>query len=106
MLCFRFCQRENQVGGLVGFAKGCVIKDCYADVEVKGGHSVGGLIGSLDGNESFSIENCYTVGSILTNGGGGLIGSAWLRGDRNGVINNCVSTSGVTSSAKMELLEV
>ena len=95
-----FVKGKNQVGGLVGFAKGCVIKDCYADVEVKGGHSVGGLIGSLDGNESFSIENCYTVGSILTNGGGGLIGSAWLRGDRNGVINNCVSTSGVTSSAK------
>ncbi len=93
-----FVKGKNQVGGLVGFAKGCVIKDCYADVEVKGGHSVGGLIGSLDGNESFSIENCYTVGSILTNGGGGLIGSAWLRGDRNGVINNCVSTCSVTSS--------
>ena len=93
-----FVKGKNQVGGLVGVAKGCVIKDCYADVEVNGGHSVGGLIGSLDGNESFSIENCYTVGSILANGGGGLIGSAWLRGDRNGVINNCVSTCSVTSS--------
>ena len=91
-----FVKGKNQVGGLVGVAKGCVIKDCYADVEVNGGHSVGGLIGYLDGNESFSIENCYTVGSILTNGGG-LIGSAWLRGDRNGVINNCVSTCSVTS---------
>ena len=92
-----FVKGKNLIGGLVGVAKGCVIKDCYADVEVKGGHSVGGLIGDLDGNESFSIENCYTVGSILANGGGGLIGSAWLRGDRNGVINNCVSTSSVTS---------
>lgn len=91
-----FVKGKNQVGGLVGVAKGCVIKDCYADVEVNGGHSVGGLIGYLDGNESFSIENCYTVGSILANGGG-LIGGAGLRGDRNGVINNCVSTCSVTS---------
>ena len=95
-----FVKGKNQVGGLVGVAKGCVIKDCYADVEVNGGHSVGGLIGYLDGNESFSIENCYTEGSVKGYSAptGGLIGGAWLRGDRNGVINNCVSTSSVTCS--------
>ena len=93
---------KNQVGGLVGNTKGGNIKNCFADVDVRGGHSVGGLIGYLDGNESFSIENCYTEGSV--NGTfstlGGLIGNAWLRSDRNGVISNCVSTSNVNSVEK------
>ncbi len=92
---------KNSVGGLIGNAKGVVIKDCYTDVDVKGWGIVGGLIGYLDGNETFSIENCYSEGNISSmTGAGGLIGGGGLNAGVKGSLNNCVSTSGVTSSAK------
>ncbi|DAA87988.1 TPA: hypothetical protein CPT87_02120 [Candidatus Gastranaerophilales bacterium HUM_5] len=94
-----FVKGRNNVGGLVGNVKGCVIKNSYADVEVRGECSIGGLIGAIDENDSFRIENCYTEGSVNSSiyTAGGLIGWARIRGDVKGVINNCVSTSSVTS---------
>lgn len=85
---------KNHVGGLVGLQKGGVLLNCYADVNVSGyAHSVGGLVGSIDANESCRIENCFSLGSAeaALSRIGGLIGGVSNRWDRTLTIMNCVS---------------
>ena len=92
-----FIRGKNGVGGLCGGIKGAVLKDCYAVVDVYGyDHSIGGLVGSIDYNAGFTIENCYSAGSVHgANGIGGLIGSLNVRGDMTSNIINCCSISNV-----------
>ena len=89
---------RNNAGGLAGILKGGAIVNCYADVQISGaGHSVGCLIGSIDGNENNRVENCFTIGSAnVSYKVGGLIGAAWNRSDRTLTITNCVSIADVT----------
>ena len=91
---------KNQVGGLVGQGKGTVLVNCYADMEVHGAsNAVGGLIGYIDPNASWRMENCFSIGTVESNTCvGGLIGMIAVRGDRTGTLINCVSTSDVIAS--------
>ena len=62
----------NSVGGLVGYAN-CNVTNCYAIGNVSGNDNVGGLVGSTDGR----IENSYAIGDVSGNDNvGGLLGDA------------------------------
>ena len=89
---------RNNAGGLAGMLKGGAIVNCYADVQISGaGHSVGCLIGSIDGNEHNRVENCFTIGSAnVISKVGGLIGAVTNRADRTLTVTNCVSIADVT----------
>lgn len=65
------------------------INDCYSTVTVTGGSRVGGLAGMNNG----SVANCYSTGTVAGEGSGvgGLVGE-----DIAGTISACHSSSSVT----------
>jgi len=87
----------NQVGALVGRNDGDVI-NCYATGSVSGtSHTVGGLVGCLNGG---TISNSYATASVTSSGSGwegsqigGLVGYV-----TTGTISNCYSTGSVTQT--------
>ncbi|MEN6336865.1 MAG: GLUG motif-containing protein, partial [Phycisphaerales bacterium] len=93
-------QGNTCVGGLMGkdLAGGSrggpaivsKIARCFAETEVVGGSSVGGLLGS---NSYMSIESCCASGSVA---GGDLVGG--LVGKNDAAIVNCYATGSVTGS--------
>ncbi len=74
--CYTYANVEGRysVGGLIGTTKNCVVEECYAicNVVLSAKHiapdcpcnNVGGLIGT-----SGTINNCYGMGSIRSEGG-------------------------------------
>ena len=80
---------KNYVGGLVGYSKKGVIRDCWAAGSVRGDQRVGGIIGGFIGSGD-SIYNSYFIGELYatTEGGekdyaaarcvGGIVGHANL----------------------------
>ena len=75
------------VGGLVGFASGATISDCYSDITVysPSGSKIGGMAGFL-GSGSV-VDGCANYGHVSTHAGGNLSG---------GVIGQIHSNSVVT----------
>ncbi|MHC4539423.1 MAG: GLUG motif-containing protein [Planctomycetota bacterium] len=80
------------VGPLVGWLEEGTITDCYVEGGIVSGDAdVGGLVGS---NQD-SIADCYAIGIIWCNsGGGGLVGNNW--GDT--IITNCYSAGSVSGN--------
>jgi hypothetical protein len=79
------------IGGLVGCSWGGFISNCYSTGSVNGAGWVGGLVGTVEGNEG-NISNCYSTGDV--NGVlqvGGLVGHSM-----GGFISNCYSTGSVS----------
>ncbi|MHC1711148.1 MAG: filamentous hemagglutinin N-terminal domain-containing protein [Solidesulfovibrio sp.] len=77
----------NEAGGLIGYwGTGTSITNSvlnsFATGNVTGGYTVGGLIGSINGNGTVIVDNCYATGTVTSNapyssavdGVGGLIG--------------------------------
>ncbi len=66
-------------GGLVGYARSAMIRNCYNRSGVNGKDSVGGIAGILSGTDSL-IENCYNTACILGDSSfGGLLGTVGNR---------------------------
>jgi len=86
----------NRVGGLIGSAGfGSIISKCFATGTVTGRKSVGGLIGSITGDDT-QVVDCYARGAVIGEWRvGGLIGQlAW-----NAVsVDNCYSTGAVSGT--------
>lgn len=86
------------VGGLAGHNSGTV-SDCYSLATVRGGTTIGGLLGSSRGSDA-SVSHCYSTGPVIPEDAvnvGGLLGY----GSADGV-EQCfwdVETSGQTTSA-------
>ncbi|MGL5512075.1 MAG: GLUG motif-containing protein, partial [Sporomusa sp.] len=85
------------VGGLVGYLKNSSIEDCYTEGPVTSTTDdrsyifAGGLVGMIEGNDSF-IRNCYTTGDVSGKVDvGGLVG-----GHYGGIIENCYTTGNIT----------
>ena len=101
-------------GGLIGFAGGSLVVDCYSHCDVVGEGQdnvgfVGGLIGRLMENMSLfnmkggMVQNCYATGQIRSGGAkisyaGGLIGDIY----KSGVVSSYYdkNTSGMNDSGK------
>jgi len=86
-------------GGLVGmnYATG-TISNCYFKGNVRGLQDTGGLVGQ---NKS-TIQNCYTTGEVRGGGSlyvGGIVGCNVVDGKTAILIENCYSTSTLTSSS-------
>ena len=86
----------NNVGGMFGTARECVITRSSADVDISTkGQLVGGLIGA-DAGLGVRIENCWTSGTVITESSiaGGICGDLVATGSS---IINCYSTATVTT---------
>lgn len=53
---------ESNIGGIVGY--GTKVTNCYNIADVEGTSNVGGIIG---GGTVITVENCYSIGSIIGN---------------------------------------
>ena len=86
----------QKVGGLVGYASGTEIINCYSTGNVNPSNNIGG--GLVGENISSTITNCYasvTVsGNWYTPDLGGLVGK-----NENSTINNCYSTGSVSGQS-------
>ena len=79
---------KKWIGGLVGYNRRGIIKDCYSTCSVSGNELVGGLVGY----HRDTIENCYAAGSVSGNQNvGGLVG------DNRGTITNSYAAGMVLS---------
>ena len=84
----------GRVGGIVGSAKGTVIRNVSYAGRVYGGQSVGGIVGRMRGG---SIQNAWHAGAVRGTGQflvGGIVGVAGV----NAVIQNVCNTGAVTGN--------
>lgn len=64
--------KSRLVGGVVGFADGCIIEDCVNRAAVTGGSSTGGIVGL---GSAGKIENCRNEGNVTgESNAGGILG--------------------------------
>jgi hypothetical protein len=85
------------VGGLVGYNSGTLSR-CYSTSMVRGGHCVGGLVGSngLGRSSGGPVTLCYSIGVVSgTESVGGLVGQ------NGGDVIRCYSTSVVTGASEV-----
>ena len=85
---------SEKVGGIVGYAKGAVIRNVSYAGRVDGMRKVGGIVGEVSGG---SIQNVCNTGAVTGNNYvGGIVG---LIG--NGTIQNVWNTGAVTGNQKV-----
>ena len=89
---------QQNAGGLIGYANGCTVSNCYSTGSVTGSDG-GSYVGGLIGNQYVAtVTNCYSTGHVAGNSYvGGLTGS-----QSGPTATNCfwdTLTSGQTSSA-------
>ncbi len=70
-----------------------IVKNCWADVTVRGGENCGGLVGYNASDDE--IKYCYANGNVVstTSQGGGLVG------ENGGIITACYARGNVSSSS-------
>ncbi len=82
---------RQYVGGLVGFSKGTVSNCCVVGA-VRGGATVGGLIGNNAGNTiAGTVSDCYAACAVV---GGRWVGG--LIGTNTGAVSSCYATGSVS----------
>ena len=80
------------VGGLIGYARNCIVEKSYASGNLTGTDYVGGLVGYLDNT---TINNSYAMGNvkITGNNAGGLVGF------NEGIINNSYASGNFSGNS-------
>ena len=87
-------QGGDVVGGIVGYAKGAVIRNVSYAGRVDGMRKVGGIVGEVSGG---SIQNVWNAGAITGNEKvGGIAGYTWST-----TLQNAWNTGTVTGSQKV-----
>ena len=87
-------QGGDVVGGIVGYAKGAVIRNVSYAGRVDGMRKVGGIVGEVSGG---SIQNVWNAGAITGNEKvGGIAGYTWST-----TLQNAWNTGTVTGSRKV-----
>lgn len=95
---------KNYVGGLFGYSKKVIVKNCWTAGSVTGDQRVGGICGGILGTGD-SIINCYSIADLDGSAGfaakrsvGGIVGHANLdKGDQNetrmpdNVVSGCIA---------------
>lgn len=100
-----FNTTKNTLGSIVGYAIGGTLDAIYSDAFVRAGTSnLGGLVGKMEGNATFTMNNCWFNGKVRNfNGGkyiGGLIGDLINAGEGYPrIITNCLNTGEVIAQA-------
>ena len=80
--CNYGCIKGNGiVGGVCGKGHHAKVIDCFNNGRIEGNENVAGIVGA----EAVWIENCYNIGSIMSNSGGREIGYKYYSGQ----IINC-----------------
>ena len=100
---------DTKSGGLVGSQGASTISTCYSEVNVtalSSRYQLGGLCGysrARSGDPVALIENCYSTGTVTSNGWkvGGLLGDA---DGPNSKVSKCYSTAKVIGSYKRGLV--
>lgn len=85
-------------GGLIGYAFGTTVHDCFAKGNVDGYMFVGGLIGTVNLEQENYISRCYAEGNVsYSSYGAGLIGnlveSETLRFSHMFALNNTITNT-------------
>mgnify|MGYP004656015849 FL=1 len=83
-------------GGLLGsYTYPANLENCYANVDVKGNDSVGGLVGNAGSN---TIKKCFATGNVTGSADrvGGLVGAAY-----NTNIENCYATGKISGTSSV-----
>jgi hypothetical protein len=101
--------RDAKSGGLVGSQAWSTISKCYSAVNVtalSSRYQIGGLCGysaARSGYPPALIENCYSTGTVTSNGWkvGGLLGDA---DGENSTVSKCYSVGRVNGSRKRGLV--
>lgn len=96
---------KQYVGGLAGGLDQGPLAQCYAKVDVVGNHSVGGLLGVAFSNASI-IDACYATGSVDGNqyvGGliGQIVGGSAHQSYSTGRVTGKLDVGGFTGSTRM-----
>jgi len=89
---------DASVGGVAGSNnRGSVRNSYFKGAVIGGGSSIGGVVGL---NQGEMIENCYATGTVSTGGSsvGGVVGFNQKASTWEPVIQNCYSTSNVSST--------
>jgi len=81
----------NSVGGVAGQVEG-TMQNCYATGSVTGTYYVGGVAGQVEG----TMQNCYATGSV---NGSYDVGSVVGRVDSSSTVQNCYATGSVTGTS-------
>jgi hypothetical protein len=100
---------DTKSGGLVGGNGASLISQCYSAVNVtalSSRYQIGGLCGysrARSGDPPALIENCYSTGTVTSNGWkvGGLLGDA---DGENSTVSKCYSVGQVSGSHKKGLV--
>lgn len=90
---------SDHIGGLAGAIYSGAVSNCYSTSSVLGEGQKGGLIGTFDDNQNANVSNCYSTG-LVSEDGGGLIGTVWYNYDN---LINCfwdTETSGQTTAVR------
>ena len=83
-------------GGLVAALEGGTIDHCWTDVDINGGSATnGGIVGGLD---SGTISNSFSLGDVNNISGQGGNYSGGIAGMASGTIENCYTSSKVSSA--------
>lgn len=95
-----FSSDYDNFGSIVGQADGGTFDTIYSDAIVDAnGNNSGGLIGRMQGNANFVMNNCCFDGSITNKGGtnclGGLIGRVFKASGYTRTITNCLNAGDV-----------
>jgi len=86
----------GSVGGLVGYMNGGTIENCFTSIRVIGSAAqIGGLVGYAHSYRGANtIENCFSLGDVIGDGGvGGLVGYSWS--GQGSTIKDCYATGDV-----------
>ena len=86
----------DSVGGLVGYMNGGTIENCFTSIRVIGSAAqIGGLVGYAHSYRGANtIENCFSLGDVIGDGGvGGLVGYSWS--GQGSTIKDCYATGDV-----------
>jgi hypothetical protein len=65
-MCYSTAKIEiggSNVGGVVGQTTGVEVRMCYSTGTVEGTYYVGGVVGSLHGNDEY-VKNCFSTGMV------------------------------------------
>ena len=93
---------NGYAGGLIGLVERPTIRNCSAEVEVRGFAYVGGLLGYA--GAAATVEKCYATGNVVATGvvtvtpdcsfAGGFVGNV---GTNNNTFRQCYATGNVTA---------
>ncbi|MBQ8429460.1 MAG: hypothetical protein IJX30_05145, partial [Clostridia bacterium] len=88
----------QSVGGVVGYNDRGTVQNCYNTGAVSGADYVGGVVGwNFGSNDGGTVQNCYNSGTVSSESGvGGVVGY-----NDKGTVQNCYNTGAVNGTTSV-----